>query len=253
MKIDLRTSVNENASVYFEKAKKLKSKIEGITKTIDKYEKELLKAQKQDAIEQEKFKFEATRKRAWYEKFRWFFTCEGNLCIGGRDASSNENIIKKYTDDEDIVFHTDMAGSPFFTLKSPSSTEQELEEIANITACYSRAWKLGLSSTDVFYVKGHQISKDANAGESLSKGSFMIRGKTTYVRNTLEIAIGVKDGLAIIGSEHTIRKQCKQYALIIQGESKTSDIAKRIQKKLGGDLDEFIRVLPAGGCKIKKI
>ena len=106
MKIDLRTSVNENASHYYEKAKKLKSKIDGITETITKYEKELVKVQKEEHQEQEKFKKDAIRKKAWYEKFRWFYTCEGNLCIGGKDASSNENVIKKYTEDQEIVFHT---------------------------------------------------------------------------------------------------------------------------------------------------
>ena len=37
---DLRKSVSENANVYFSKAKKLKGKIEGMEKTVLKYQKE---------------------------------------------------------------------------------------------------------------------------------------------------------------------------------------------------------------------
>jgi predicted ribosome quality control (RQC) complex YloA/Tae2 family protein len=250
---DLRKTVNDNASTYYEKSKKLKSKVDGVTETITRYEKELEKQKKIEHVEREKFETASLRKKAWYEKFRWFHTSKGTLCIGGKDSSSNEVIIKKHTDDEDIVFHTDMAGSPFFTVKATELSEEEIEEVASITACYSRAWKLGLSSTDVFYVKGEQVSKEANAGESLSKGSFMIRGKTTYARNTLILAIGVHENQVIVGSENTISKKCKKYGVIVQGDTKTSDIAKKLQKKLGGDLDDFVRVLPSGGAKVKKI
>ena len=41
---------------------------------------------------------------------------------------------------------------------------------------------------------------------------------------------------------------------IIQGERKSSDIAKIVNKKLGGklDLDEIIRALPPGNCELKR-
>ncbi|HIQ50413.1 MAG TPA: DUF814 domain-containing protein, partial [Nautiliaceae bacterium] len=37
------------------------------------------------------------KKGEWYEKYRWFFTSKGNLVICGKDQSSNEVIIKKYS------------------------------------------------------------------------------------------------------------------------------------------------------------
>ena len=56
-------------------------------------------------------------KREWYEKFRWFISSEGFLVIGGRDATSNEIVIKKHADKNDLVFHTDIKGSPFHLSK----------------------------------------------------------------------------------------------------------------------------------------
>ena len=50
------------------------------------------------------------RKQEWYEKFHWFFSSEDFLCIGGKDATSNEIIIKKHTEkilrDKSDVFET---------------------------------------------------------------------------------------------------------------------------------------------------
>ena len=28
--------------------------------------------------------------KEWYEKFRWFYSSEGFLCIGGRDSTTND-------------------------------------------------------------------------------------------------------------------------------------------------------------------
>ena len=125
--LDFTKSVEENAASYFEKAKKAKKKIDGAGKALEisqhKMNKLLLKRDdekiaEQDAEEKEKLKVD--RKKEWYEKFRWFYSSEEFLVIGGRDATTNEIIIKKNTDADDVVFHTDMAGSPFFVVKSAS-------------------------------------------------------------------------------------------------------------------------------------
>jgi predicted ribosome quality control (RQC) complex YloA/Tae2 family protein len=83
--------------------------------------------------------------------------------IGGRDATSNEIVIKKHTIASDLVFHTDMAGSPFFVLKSSTDNtkgldQQSIKEAADATCSFSRAWKMGLSTQSVFYVNPEQKS-----------------------------------------------------------------------------------------------
>lgn len=243
---DLRHSVNENAAVYFEKAKKLRSKIEGINTTIERYKSKELEEIKLKAEDEKR-----TRKTEWFEKFRWFYTSKGTLCIGGKDASTNEVLIKKYTESTNKVFHTEMAGSPFFILKCTKEPDAvELQEVAIATACYSRAWKRGISGTDVFYVLPSQVSKEAQSGEFISKGSFMIRGKKNFLRADMKLTIGVDQlGRVMAGPFSAIRAHCKQVVTVIQGEGKTSDLAKRIAKKLGGSIDEFVKVIPAGGSK----
>ena len=163
--------------------------------------------------------------------------------------------MKKYSESKDIIFHTEMAGSPFFILKEgqEKAKKQDLNETATATAVYSRAWKNGFGSTDVYSIKPEQVSKKAKAGEYLGKGAFMIYGKKNFFRKTeLLIAIGLLNNQIIAGPESAIKPKTEEYLLIIPGDEKKSDIAKKIATKLKTkEIDEIISFLPAGGFKIK--
>ena len=256
--IILTESVGENASRYFDAAKKSKKKQAGARQAIERARKELDKLQQQEQrfFEQEEQhrQQKPSRKKEWYEKFHWFMSSEGYLCVGGRDATSNDIIIKKHLEPDDLVLHTDMAGSPFFLIKNGKSAGQAtIQEAAQATAVYSKAWKLGHGTADVFYVKSEQVSKEAKSGEYLQKGSFMIYGKTTYIRPPMEMAIGVKEGTVIGGPVQAVQSQTKTYVTVIPGTFKKSELAKKIKVKLkSGELDDIIAFLPAGEGEIKR-
>ena len=257
IEIDLTKSVDENAGTYFNLAKKAKKKLAGAKDALVVSKKKLEKLQKEEdkfmEIETKKQE-KKERKREWYEKFHWFISSEDFLCIGGKDATSNEIVVKKHTDKEDLVFHTDMAGSPFFIIKNGQEAKEiTIEETAQAVAVYSRAWKLGHTTADVFYVKPEQVSKEAQSGEYMSKGSFMVRGKTNYLHPKLEYAIGLLNDEIIGGPLTAIKKKTNKLIIIIPGKEKKSAMAKKIRSKLkGGDLDEIIKFLPAGGSVIRK-
>ena len=257
IEFELNKSVDENAGTYFNKAKKAKTKLEGAKKALAESNAKLAKLlTEEDKFVEEEQKKEAkrNRKREWYEKFHWFISSEGFLCIGGRDASSNEIVIKKHTDKNDLVFHTDMAGSPFFVIKDgQNASEITRAEAAQATAVYSRAWKLGHGTAEVFYVNPEQVSKDAQPGEFLAKGSFMIKGKTNYLKPKMEYAVALVNDEIIGGPVNAIKSQTKKYVLIISGRNKKSALAKKIKAKLGGgDLDDIIKFIPSGGAEISK-
>ncbi|MBW3000162.1 DUF814 domain-containing protein [Candidatus Woesearchaeota archaeon] len=257
--LNIKKSVEENAEIYFEKAKKARKKIEGIKTALEKskvkieQEKKRIK-EKEKKLELEK-KEKAERKLEWYEKFRWFFTSEGFLVIGGRDATTNEIIIKKHAEKDDVVFHTDMSGSPFFVIKTKGKkvSETSLKEVADATCTYSKAWKLGLTTTPTFYVKPEQVTKKAKPGEYLPKGAFMIEGKTNYIHSEISFAVGITPDKRIMGGPlSAVKKNCEKIIRIEPGREKTSAVAKKIKAEIGGSLDEIIKAIPAGGCKIKK-
>ena len=256
--LDLTKSIDENAAVYFEKAKKIKKKIEGAEKALDGNLKKLKDLEsKQEKIILEKSKQERfkERKQEWYEKFRWFISSEGFLIIGGRDATSNEIVVKKHTEPDDLVFHTDMAGSPFFVVKSDGKQigEKTKEETADATCTFSRAWKLGLQTSSVFYVNPEQASKKTKSGEYMGKGAFMIYGKTNYISNKINLAVGATKNQQIMsGPLDAVKANCEKHVVLEQGNEKASAVAKYIQHKIGGSIDEIIRALPSGGFRVRK-
>ncbi len=255
--LDTKKSLAENAEEYFNRAKKARKKMEGALLTLERTRKkagELARQREAKEKEQQEHQ-EEKRKQQWYEKFRWFISSEGFLVIGGRDAPTNEIIVKKHMEKEDMVFHTDMAGSPFFVIKTEGREPGQItiQEVASATYVFSRAFKLGHLSTQVFWVKPEQVSKEAKAGEFLPRGAFMIRGKTNYVKPEIDVAIGrAKDGAIMCGPRNAVKTNCEKMLELVQGEGKPSDIAKQVRTKLDGVLDEIIRALPSGNVVVKK-
>ena len=238
-----KTVENKINDLYTE-IKKLRTKIKGANETI-------LKLNKKE-ISKEKIirKIEKKKIPKWYEKFRWFYTKENNLVLGGRDATTNDILIKKHMEKEDLVFHTTDPGSPFFILKSKNPSPSEINEVSIATASYSKSWSKKIASTEVFYVNSDQVSKSANTGEFLKKGSFMIRGKKNFLNVKLGICIGSQNSSTIGGPYRAISSKTKNYLKIIPGYESKSNIAKKISKKLKLDIDDIMRFLPNGTSKI---
>ena len=257
VEIDLNKLVDENARIYYDLARRSKKKLEGAKDAIEDTKKKLAIVQKQEAAfweEEEKKQVKKERKREWFEKFHWFTSSNGYLCVGGKDATSNEIVIKKHMEKEDIVFHTEAPGSPFFLVKNglnaPATT---LDETAQAVAIYSKAWKFGHTVAEVFYVNPEQVTKEAKSGEYISKGSFMVYGKKNFLHPKVECAIGSVEGRTIGGPVNAIKKQTTNYVIILPGEEKKSSLAKKIVHKLkGGEMDEVMAFLPAGEGRLEK-
>ena len=108
--------------------------------------------------------------REWYEKFRWF-KVDSVLVIGGKSDESNEELLKRYLQNDDIVLHTEAPGSPFYLIKG--GEESALKKAALQTAFYSQDWKRHKGNVNVMWCKGNQIKKPGNG----KIGSFRIEGK----------------------------------------------------------------------------
>jgi len=254
-------SIEKTAEFFYEKSKDYKSKIPGaeriVQETLAKMKKlEDKKSELKYETEDDLPTIKEKTKEKWFEKFHWFYTSNGKLAIGGRDATQNDILLKKYIEPRDFIFHTEMAGSPFFVLKDGAdSEEKEVKEVAIATVSYSRAWREGLSATDAYYVRPEQVSKTAPSGEYVGKGAWMIRGKKHIFKDVkLEIAIGVTDDNEVIGGPVIpIAKKCNKYMIINPGWNKKSDTAKKFMDKLNvnkKELDKIIRFLPAGDSTI---
>ena len=140
-------------------------------------------------------------------------------------------------------------------IKTEGKTPKEtITEVADATVSFSRVWRLGMQTSPVFWVNPDQVSKEPKSGEYLPKGAFMIYGKTNYVDNQINCAIGMlENGKVMAGPVEAVKAHCKKFVQLEQGKEKTSKVAKLIQKEIGGHLDDIVRVMPSGGCKVKKL
>ena len=261
--IDPHLKVPENAEVYYEKAKKAKKKIKGALIAIENTKKQLKKIKAKKDIEMEKVMYPKKRVKKnlkWFEKLRWFITPDNILVIGGRDANTNEDVVKKYLDNNDIYMHADIHGASSIVVKLEGDelNENTLQQSASFAATFSSAWSKGFSTQDVYWVHPDQVSKTPESGEFVAKGSFIIRGNRNYVRSAkVQIAVGIVDyeGKRIMaGPVESLEAHSNNYIVLKPGYTKKEAIAKKILHKINEDellnLDDIVRVLPAGKCDI---
>lgn len=261
--IDPKLKVPENAQVYYEKAKKAKRKIKGALIAIENTKKQLEKMRAKKDIEMEKILYPKKRVKKdlkWYEKLRWFLSSDGTLVVGGRDANTNESVVKKYLDNNDIYLHADIHGASSIVVKLEGKeiNDNLLQESASFAASFSSAWSKGFSTQDIYWVHPDQVSKTPEAGEFVAKGSFIVRGNRNYVRGAkVQIAIGIVDyeGKRIMaGPVEALEAHCENFVVLKPGYTKKEAIAKKILHKINEDqllnVDDIVRVLPAGKCDI---
>ncbi|MCL2116365.1 MAG: NFACT family protein [Methanobrevibacter sp.] len=261
--IDSKISLPENAEVFYEKGKKAKRKIAGAEIAIENTKKRLKEMEEKKEIAMENIQVPQKRVRKelkWYEKLRWFLSSDGNLVIGGRDANTNEAVVKKYLDNNDIYLHSDIHGASSVAIKTEGNefSDNTLKESATFAASFSSAWSKGYGTQDVFWVKPEQVSKTPESGEFVAKGSFIIRGHRNFIRGAiLKIAIGIVDyeGKRVMaGPVDAVKKYTDNYVIVKPGYEKKEAIAKKILHEINEDkiisLDDVVRVLPSGKCDI---
>jgi hypothetical protein len=176
--------------------------------------------------------------KEWFEKFRNFTTSDGFLVVAGKDVVTNEILIKKYTQQEDVVFHAEITGSPFVVIKAEGReiSEQALKEAGEYAAAFCRAWRENAGSADVYWVRVDQLSKSGPSGESIPHGAFFVVGKRNWFRNTpLRTAIGAvvgEEACFIGGSVDAVRSRAKAMVVLVPGDYTGKDLLKMVLKTL---------------------
>ena len=255
--LNLRRSIQENAATYYNRGKKAEKRMEGARRAIDETLQRIgeLKRQGKIRLEKEKKPLTKRRKKAWFEKFRWFFTSENLLVIGGKDAVTNEIIVKKHLEANDLVFHADIHGAPFVVIKTEGRTpsQQSIQEAAQLAAAHSRAWKYQFGAIDVYWVHPHQLSKTPPSGGYIKRGAFIVRGKKNYIRKMpLRLAIGVDTEatpISLIGGPlEAMKPKTDINVEIMPGDLSSSRLAKKIllvlKRKAPQELREDISKIP---------
>ena len=264
IKINPKLNLTKNAELIYDESKKLKTKLERTKKALEKTVKEIKQLKEKGIMEEEKEEIKKEKKKVfWFEKFRWFISSDGNIIIAGRDAKSNEIVVKKYLKQGDRYVHADIHGAPSCVVKSLDVkgnkipiTEKTLEEACQFAASFSKAWKQ-FGEAQAYWVLPEQVSKTPQSGEYLPRGAFVIRGKRNYQRCKLELAIGEIEieGVKKIMSApvDAIRSRTKKYVIIEPGDVNKNKLAKQLSKMFNTSIEEIQKILPPGGSRVIKI
>ncbi|HPJ29968.1 MAG TPA: ribosome rescue protein RqcH [Methanothrix sp.] len=264
LELNANLTVPQNAQRYYDRAKEQAKKREGAEKALE--ETVRIIARKAGPEKVKTRKVFRRRKPRWYERFRWFTSSDGFLVIGGRDASTNEEIYAKYLEKRDFALHTDAPGAPLTVIKTGGEPvpESTLEEAATFAVSYSSVWKEGFFEGDCYLVAAEQVTKTPEPGEFLKKGAFVIRGERRYFRDVpVGVAVGIAEDQLIGGPVSAIKPRADPVVEVEPGEFSPEDLAKRIYRSFAekeedrrylksvASIDQIVSFLPPGGSRVK--
>ena len=242
--IDKKKSLEANASSYFDKSKEMDRKAERTREVI---------ASK--PVSKPKKKIIKNKNIEWFERFRWFITTEGEIAVAGKDARTNEQVVKKYLKANDRYAHADIHGAPSVVVKNVNGvqpSESSMLEACNFSLSYSKAWGARVSGGHSFWVDNDKVSKTPNTGEFLAKGAFVIRGKRNWNRNLeLNVAIGLitYDGNPKFmgGPISSIEKHCEKYVIFRPGFTERKIVIRKLSEAFSAESTDIEKLLPSGG------
>jgi predicted ribosome quality control (RQC) complex YloA/Tae2 family protein len=204
-----------------------------------------------------------SRKPFWFEKFRWFISSEGAVVIAGRDAPSNDLVVRRNLKDGDYYLHADLHGAASVIVKRPTGSapavgEATLAEAAQWAVSFSKAWRAGLASATAFWVNPDQVSKAAASGEFVPRGAWVIHGTKNFLRDVpLELALGTVryEGVErwTAAPERAVRARGEVRALLVPGEERDRPTLERsLSETLGVPRSLLQSLLPAGGISVRR-
>jgi predicted ribosome quality control (RQC) complex YloA/Tae2 family protein len=257
--------IRESAQELYEEAKRVRSKLDGAIGALAETERRLLEVRPAPAAAARTGAEAAPRRRNphWFERHRWFVSSEGVLVIGGRDAASNDLVVRRYLKEADIYVHADIHGAPSVIVKHPPPGEPSAGAATLRQACqwgvaFSKAWRAGLASASAFWVNADQVSKAGASGEFVPRGAWMIHGTKNILKDLpTELAIGTVlyegEELWTVAPPDAFVGRGQARFVVTPGEERgraESEIA--LSKELGFSRSRLQGMLPAGGLTFRR-
>ena len=202
------------------------------------------------------------RRAVWVERYRWFVSSEGAIAIAGRDAASNDVIVRRNLKDGDIYVHADIHGAASVVVKRPEDVAEigalSKREAAQWALSFSKAWRAGHVSGEAFWALPDQVSKAAASGEFVPKGAWVIHGTKHFERDLpLELALGTiryrEEERWTAAPESAVRVRGEVRCLVVPGDERgRADAEVALARDLGVSRSLLQSLLPAGGLTVRR-
>ncbi|MCX6650112.1 MAG: ribosome rescue protein RqcH [Methanomassiliicoccales archaeon] len=259
LQLDYTVGIDENANRLYTQAKELREKTAGARAAMEETRvaigKRMAKGEKEALLEKGKV---APTKRFWFESYKWFLTSGGRLVVGGRDAKSNDQVVKKHLGEKERYVHADLHGAPSIVLKDGTeATEEEMHEVCQFALCHSKAWNAGTAEGTAYWVLPDQVSKRPEAGEFAPRGAFIIRGKRNYLHHLpLEMVVAevqVEGSRKITcAPRESVAGRTEKFVVLIPGKEPRGKTSARLARAFQVPEEEISRILPPGDMTIKE-
>ncbi len=185
-----------------------------------------------------------------YENFRWFFTSDNVLVVGGKSDAQNEIVLKEFSKPNYVIMHTSLPGSPFMVIQSDNPSKNDIEETAIFCACFSQQWKQGKKTIEIDIFKCEQIYKTPG----MKTGTFGVKGNKKNIKVRPELVVVIQNGkLKAVPKTSKLEK----FAEIKQGNLSKEEAATRILKIIRAKYafpitkDEILSAIPSDKMSIK--
>lgn len=255
LELDYDRDVTGNAQALYDRRREAQLKAQRVEEAIEATRLELQAARKKAIKVAKRPKVKGT-KAMWFDAYRWTMSSEGFLILGGRDARTNDQLVKKHLKDGDRYAHADLHGAPSTVVKEGSKAgEVTLREACEFALVYSKAWSAGIASGSAYWVLPEQVSKQAESGEFLPRGAFVIRGKRNYLHDLpVRIALGeveIEGHRKIMGGPiSAVAARSTKYVVLAPGKEDRERVAKRLAAAFAVPIEEIGRILPPGSAEI---
>jgi predicted ribosome quality control (RQC) complex YloA/Tae2 family protein len=111
-------------------------------------------------------------------KFRQFKLKSGTKILLGKNAETNDELMKLYKGKQNTILHTSKPGSPFCVIENLNPTKDEIQEASIICAAKSQDWRD--NKTDI---KLHKFAgKDIKKTIFMKTGTWKIKSKPEIIK-----------------------------------------------------------------------
>lgn len=187
-----------------------------------------------------------------YKKYKWFFTSSNNLVVGGKSSQQNDELLKqlKETKKDFLVMHTSTPGSPFSIILEDMKkiSQQDMEEAATFTGCFSRAWRSGKKTAQIDIFSLSQLYKSPR----MKPGTWGVKGLVRKKTVNLELALTKQKNILRAVPIQTIKNKKNIILKIHPGNIDKTQMLSKLQVEMSDHFsqEEFLQALPAGGLSI---
>lgn len=188
-----------------------------------------------------------------YRYYRWFYTSEGKLVVGGKSDGQNELVIKNFLKPGYTIMHTSEPGSGFMIIQDEDASEKDINECAVFCACFSKQWKnikSAKSKVEVDIFKGEQVYKS----KAMKTGTFGIKGEQKSVKVKPELVLVIQKGkfrAVPDGGKDEVLVEIKPGKM--SKEDASEKIAKKIKREfqLPVSKEEIMQAIPSDKLSVK--